>query len=106
MPAAAEEGRAKEMRCVEVDLGPLPSEPQDLNRLVHRALCIQAAGLEWIYGETRPSDTHFRIAYYRYFESQAEFDEALQRLRMWLSGDEVVEVPCVSAHDSTMSIEE
>jgi hypothetical protein len=95
-----------EMRCVEVNLGPIPSRPEDLTRLVHRPLCIQATGLEWVYGETRPSDTHFRIAYYRCFESDAEFQAALNFLRTWLSGDEAVEVPCVSAYDPTMSIDE
>jgi hypothetical protein len=49
---------------------------------------------------------HFRITYYRYFESDAQFEEALQLLRTWLSGDEAVEVPCVSAYDATLSIDE
>jgi hypothetical protein len=94
------------MHCIEVNLGLIPTRPEDLNRLVHRALCIQGTGLHWTYGETRPSETHFRIAYYRYFDSDAEFQEALQFLRRWLSGDEAIEVPCVSAYDATMSIYE
>ena len=95
------------MHCVEVNLGPIPGETRDLDRMIHRALCIQGTGLEWTYGETRPSDNDFRIAYYRYFESDAEFQEALSFLRFWLGGDDLAtEVECVSAHDSTMRIDE
>ena len=95
------------MRCVEVDLGPIPSGIQELNRMIHRALCLQGTGLEWTYGETRPSDSAFRIAFYRYVESEAEFAEALKTLRFWLGDDGAArEIECVSAYDETMALDE
>jgi hypothetical protein len=45
MPASEQDSVTRQMRCVEVNLGPIPTGPEDLNRLVHRALCLQGIGL-------------------------------------------------------------
>lgn len=61
-------------------------------------------GLGWEYGETRPSE-EFRIAYYREFDNDAEFERALTALRTFLGGDEyAAEVECVSAYDDLLQL--
>ena len=81
----------------------------ELNRVLHRAMSIQhsSRGLGWEYLETRPTGDELRVAYYRDFESDQAFNDALDQLRTWL-GDNyaAAEVPCVSAYDDQMGLEE
>lgn len=97
------------MRCVEVNFGEMPSGVQELNALLHRAMSIQhrTRGLGWEYGETRPSEGKLRVAYYRYFDSGADFTRELDRLRQWLGPEySAVDVPCVSAYDELATLDE
>ena len=89
------------LRCVEVNLGRWDGGRKGLNEMLHKALSIQHRnrGLGWEYGETRSGD-EFRVAYYREFADDAEFERALTLLKHFLGGDEyAVEVECTSAYD-------
>jgi hypothetical protein len=93
-------------RCVEVNLGTWEGGVDALNSMLHKAMSIQHRnrGLGWEYGETRPSE-EFRIAYYREFDNDAEFERALTALRTFLGGDEhAAEVECVSAYDDLIPL--
>jgi hypothetical protein len=99
------------MRCVEVNLGSWDGSVNGLDVIVHKALCIQqrvpgSDSWGWEYGETRPGE-EFRIAYYRRFDSDEEFQAALAALRQWLGGDQhATETGCWAEGDETMPLEE
>ena len=83
-------------RCVEVDLGSV--DDQQYERAL-KGIVDRHDGLGWSYGEARHEYTgDDRYVFYRDFDTERDFQDALKDLRGLLGGLPAGEVECSSRH--------
>jgi hypothetical protein len=85
-------------RCVEVDLGSV--DDQQYGRTL-KGIIDRHAGLGWSYAEARHEYAgDDRYVFYRNFDTDRDFQEALKDLRGFLAGLPTGEVDCSSWHQA------
>jgi hypothetical protein len=85
-------------RCVEVDLGSV--DDQQYERAL-KGIVDRHDGLGWSYGEARHEYAgDDRYVFYRDFDSDRDFQDALTELRGFLAGLPAGEVECSSWHQA------